>query len=114
MQLTYVPNQGNRAWTEHFRWEGHAAFRRAKTVDWAPSALNDHNQQGQAFRLRLRRNGGGGGFSAASSNRGGQYKSAAGLTFLTLEGAGHLAPMDQPAAALAMVRCVFLFSLPWW
>jgi hypothetical protein len=97
--------QGNAAWTDRFRWDGHAAFRRARMVDWAP-ALGSVNNSGSGSSSSSQRLRGSALEMGAGARARGQYKSAHGLTFLTLYDAGHLAPMDAPAATLAMVRCV--------
>jgi carboxypeptidase C (cathepsin A) len=34
----------------------------------------------------------------------GQVKSSGGLTFLQIDGAGHMVPMDQPAGSAAAIR----------
>lgn len=101
---------GNQAWTDRFRWDGHAAFRRARMVDWAPrlEATAQDGGSGGGQKLRRRR------AVPAEAVERGQYKSAEGLTFLTIDDAGHLAPMDQPAATLAMVRCVVLCGWKEW
>jgi carboxypeptidase C (cathepsin A) len=38
----------------------------------------------------------------------GQYKSYKGLTFVQIEGAGHMVPMDQPAASAAVINSVLV------
>lgn len=73
-------------------------------VDWAPAIHSDSNSSsGNSQRLRRR-----GPEPGAGARARGQYKSAQGLTYLAIYDAGHLAPMDAPAATLAMVRCVRL------
>lgn len=43
----------------------------------------------------------------------GRFRSFGGLTFLQLFNAGHLVPMDQPEAALAMVMEFISKNSPW-
>ena len=105
LMFTIHATQGNQAWTDRFRWDGHAAFRRAETVDWAPrldTVAQDKRGQKQLLRRQGRR------APEAGAVRG-QFRSAEGLVVLTLRDAGHLAPMDQPEVTLAMVRCVCRF-----
>jgi carboxypeptidase C (cathepsin A) len=79
-------------------------------VDWTPAIDDDHHQQQQHQQKTTLRRGQRGQRrrNTPTATARGQYKSAAGLTFLTLNEAGHLAPMDQPAVTLAMVRCVLV------
>lgn len=70
---------GNKEWTLQLPWTGHDAFNAAKDVPWSYSsdASDDKTTQG------------------------GIVRSANGFTFLQVFGAGHMVPMNQPAAALA-------------
>jgi cathepsin A (carboxypeptidase C) len=66
---------GNRAWVHALPWPGKAAFTAAPVLDWTVDGA-----------------------------KAGEVRSAKGLTFLRVFGAGHMVPMDQPANALAMVN----------
>ena len=66
--------EGNRRWVDAMQWPGQAAFAAAPLTDWAVDG------------------------SAA-----GKARAAEGLTFLQVFDAGHMVPMDQPAAALDML-----------
>lgn len=66
---------GNRAWVQALPWPGKAVFGAAPELDWAVAGA-----------------------------KAGKVRSAQGLTFLQVFGAGHMVPMDQPANALAMVN----------
>jgi carboxypeptidase C (cathepsin A) len=65
---------GNHAWTDSLAWSGSEAFGMAKNTT----------------------------FQTTDGRDAGTYKSANGLTFLRVNGAGHMVPMDQPLAALQM------------
>jgi carboxypeptidase C (cathepsin A) len=69
---------GNKAWVEALPWAGHAAFAAADDHDWNVGGA-------KAGTAR----------SATSTGT---------LTFLQVNGAGHMVPMDQPVNALAMVN----------
>uniref|UniRef100_A0A6S9GAZ6 Carboxypeptidase n=1 Tax=Heterosigma akashiwo TaxID=2829 RepID=A0A6S9GAZ6_HETAK len=72
----YICNwMGNKAWTLALGWAGQAAFNRAEDRDWV-----------------------------LDGERKGVVRSAGGLTFLQVFEAGHMVPMDQPAAALALLQ----------
>ncbi|GAB5359215.1 hypothetical protein AAMO2058_000525200 [Amorphochlora amoebiformis] len=66
---------GNDAWTRTLLWPGSIAFNLAENKTWLTS----------------------------DGEEAGSYRSAQGLTFLKVKGAGHLVPHDQPKAALDMV-----------
>ncbi|KAG8963023.1 hypothetical protein FRC03_003519 [Tulasnella sp. 419] len=68
---------GNKAWTEQLEWTGKEAFNAEPLRDWSVDG---------------------------TSERVGITRSANGLTFLTLDKAGHMAPQDKPAEALVMVN----------
>lgn len=70
------PRYGNKAWTQELKWTGRQAFNAAPDQPWL---LADGTQAGEA-------------------------RTAEGFTFLRVFGAGHMVPMDQPAAALALVN----------
>ena len=72
---------GNKAWTKALPWSGHTAFNEAMDADWK---YND------AIGGKVR--------SAAAASGSGS------LTFLQVYEAGHMVPMDQPQAALAMLN----------
>lgn len=62
---------GGSEWTNATRWNQQAAFTSAATVDWLVNGAVA-----------------------------GQVKSGGGMTFIAVDGAGHMVPMDQPANAL--------------
>ena len=66
---------GNEAWTRALEWSGHAEFAGAPLRPW-------HVSGAQA----------------------GIARSAGGLTFATIEGAGHMVPYDKPKESLEMVK----------
>jgi len=66
---------GGEAWVTHLRWPGQEGFIQAPKKNWV-----------------------------VSGNTAGEVKSYQGLTFLAVEGAGHMVPMDQPANSLAMLK----------
>jgi len=66
---------GNKAWTVALPWPGHDDFAAAPDHDWV-----------------------------VGGSKAGTARSSGGLTFLQVNGAGHMVPMDQPANALAMVN----------
>jgi pimeloyl-ACP methyl ester carboxylesterase len=79
--LVYAGNQdficnveGNRRWVDAMAWDGAAAFAAAPLTAW--------RVDGRAA---------------------GEARAARGLTFLEVNDAGHMVPMDQPAAALDML-----------
>mgnify|MGYP000459650218 CR=1 FL=1 len=71
---------GNKQWALGLEWPGKTAFNAAKDVPWMYSD------------------------SDGASKQGGIVRSANGFTFLQVFGAGHMVPMNQPAAALAFFR----------
>jgi len=74
--LDYICNwAGGEMWTTQMPWSGQSLFNSTKYVDWHVS--------GQVA---------------------GQAKSALNLTFLKVNNAGHMVPMDQPANALDMLN----------
>jgi len=74
---------GGQDWTNALVWSGTAGFAR--------SANTTYTVDGEAV---------------------GSYKSYGGLTFMKLENAGHLVPMDVPKTALDMVN-KFMHGQPW-
>eukprot|EP01087_Luapelamoeba_hula_P007668 TRINITY_DN1873_c0_g1_i1.p1 TRINITY_DN1873_c0_g1~~TRINITY_DN1873_c0_g1_i1.p1 ORF type:complete len:439 (-),score=66.33 TRINITY_DN1873_c0_g1_i1:42-1358(-) len=66
---------GGQRWVSQLRWPGQEGYNKADRKDW--------NIAGQVA---------------------GQVQSYEGLTFLAVENAGHMVPMDQPANALAMLK----------
>jgi len=72
---------GNKAWTLKMDWPGQAAFARAKDLPWTAPTTESEGKPTHAGELRT----------------------AKGLSFLRMFNAGHMAPMDQPAASLAML-----------
>lgn len=71
---------GNKAWTQELRWSGKKAFNAETDKEWTYTGIS-------------------GGFARTAQASEGQGS----LTFLQVVGAGHMVPMDQPAAALAML-----------
>jgi cathepsin A (carboxypeptidase C) len=78
----YVCNWlGNKAWTLALDWPGNEAFNAAADKAWyAPKSAE------------------------GAPEHAGDLKSAKGLSFLRVFAAGHMVPMDQPAASLAMLE----------
>lgn len=66
---------GNRAWTLALNWRGKAAFNAAPEHEWV-----------------------------ANGKVAGEARTAEGLTFLRLNEAGHMAPLDQPQVTLEMLN----------
>jgi len=75
---------GAHRWTEALTWPGQSGFQKTNLTDWKLST-------GQVA---------------------GEVKTSDGFTFLKVFNAGHMVPLDQPAAALDMVR-TFIFGKPW-
>jgi serine carboxypeptidase-like clade 4 len=75
--LDYICNWvGGEYWTTKLRWAGQTAFNNANYTKWVVDG----------------------------KHLAGYARSAKGLTFLKVEAAGHMVPMDQPASALDMLR----------
>ena len=76
----YICNYlGGFEWTNSTQWKGQAEFRQATLMDWKLS----------------------------SGKVAGQARSGGGLTFVEVEEAGHMVPMDQPESVSVCVRvCV--------
>ena len=66
---------GNQAWTLALPWPGQGAFRAAAVADWP-----------------------------AGAKKAGERRTSGPLSFLRVLDAGHMVPMDQPAAALRMIN----------
>lgn len=67
---------GNQRWVDGMVWEGQLDFTSQAAQDWVLD----------------------------SGAVAGQFRSAKGLTFLNVNDAGHMVPMDQPEAALDMLE----------
>ena len=67
---------GNQAWTLALPWTGQEAFVAAEEKAW----------------------------TLADGTEAGTVRTAEGFTFLRVYGAGHMVPMDQPKAALALAN----------
>lgn len=80
---------GNKAWTMALNWSGRAPFHVTGDHKWYYS--NADNQQTVGGWARSAK-------SVTSRSNGGS------LTFLQVKEAGHMVPMDQPIAALAMIN----------
>jgi cathepsin A (carboxypeptidase C) len=76
---------GNKAWTRALDWSGHSQFDSASDVDWIYDKVDTKGVLGGKAR------------SAPAS------KGSGSLTFLQVFEAGHMVPMDQPQAALALL-----------
>ncbi|KAJ7630217.1 serine carboxypeptidase [Roridomyces roridus] len=70
---------GNERWTLEMQWSGREAFNKEALKPWAVGDL-------------------------AGNGRAGLVRSAKGLTFLTVDSAGHMVPYDKPKEALDMVQ----------
>lgn len=66
---------GNQAWARGLKWAHEADFKRAPVTNWT-----------------------------VAGGAAGTQQSAANFTFLRVFAAGHMVPLDQPQAALAMVN----------
>ena len=73
---------GGHAWTDKMNWPGKTQFDAANFTDWT-----------------------------FGGEKVGEFKSFANLTFLEVEGAGHMVPMDQPEVSLEMIR-LFINNKP--
>ena len=72
---------GNQAWTRAMEWPGKAAFNQAKLVPWTA-----------------------GNMVVEDAAPAGELWSAANFSFLRVYAAGHMVPLDQPKASLAMLN----------
>ncbi|KAL3424775.1 carboxypeptidase y precursor [Phlyctema vagabunda] len=68
---------GNQAWSEALEWPGQKSFNSAKTHD-----------------LKITGDG----------KKKGQFKTSGNLTFVSINGAGHMVPMDQPEVSLELIN----------
>jgi cathepsin A (carboxypeptidase C) len=89
---------GNKAWTKELSWTGHDSYNAEADHTWYytpdPTSSNPAVAGGMARTAK------------ASSGEGS-------LTFLQVYEAGHMVPMDQPAAALALLNG-FLTNKPFY
>eukprot|EP01036_Dinobryon_divergens_P023809 gene23809-32198_t len=76
---------GNKAWTQELTWTGKKAFNAEDDHEWSYTSADKSVWGGLARTARARTGGGS-------------------LTFLQVFEAGHMVPMDQPAAALEMLK----------
>lgn len=78
---------GNKAWTHALRWTGHESFNKETDHDWlyTPKDTTDQVKGGLVKSAKAKIGGGS-------------------LTFLQVFEAGHMVPMDQPPAALALLN----------
>jgi len=74
-------HMGNEAALQALKWSGQDAFHEARRAVWIPE----------------------GGGAAGEGKPGGFAKSSGALTYLVVAGAGHMVPLDVPAAALDMM-----------
>ena len=89
---------GNERWVDALPWGGRYAFEDSDFVDWG---VVEEEEEGEEAGARA---GGGPPNPAPGCARSGTVKGdGLALTFALVEGAGHMVPMDQPAAALAMI-----------
>jgi hypothetical protein len=80
---------GNKAWTKALPWTGHASFESEEDHTWYYTDATTGSTTAVA----------GGMARTAPAQEG-----AGSLTFLQVYEAGHMVPMDQPAAALALLN----------
>jgi len=71
---------GNQAWTRAMEWPGKSAFNKAKLVPWTATSLVEEDAPA------------------------GELWSASNFSFLRVYAAGHMVPLDQPKASLAMLN----------
>ncbi|KAH6880854.1 Alpha/Beta hydrolase protein, partial [Coprinopsis sp. MPI-PUGE-AT-0042] len=71
---------GNRKWVVDLDWSGKQRFADAKAKDWSLPSLD------------------------GTRNKAGRIQSHGGLTFLTIDDAGHLSPHDKPDELLWMIN----------
>lgn len=89
---------GNKAWTKELRWTGKSNFNAEEDKSWFYTDAQN---------------------TAAAPVAGGKARTAkaargeGSLTFLQVYEAGHMVPMDQPAAALALLND-FLANKPFY
>lgn len=83
--LSYELRIGNKAWTLGLRWSGHAKFNSALDVNWLYSNKGVSTKGGLVRTAKA-------------------AKGEGSLTFLQVYEAGHMVPMDQPEAALALLN----------
>lgn len=112
---------GNEAWTLALEWPGQEAFSQASKKPWVPQSRAAQRKAKDDLASLFRwaglpvpmdllvdkeSEGGTDGLGAA-----GQVRSAQGLTFLQVYGAGHMVPADVPSEALDMINA-FLAGVP--
>lgn len=87
---------GNKAWTQTLTWSGKNRFNAESDKPWQYSDLltNEYKQGGLVRTAK------------AAAGKGS-------LTFLQVYEAGHMVPMDQPGAALALLN-TFLSNKPFY
>ncbi len=86
----YICNYlGGSEWTNVTQWKNQDEFEKASLVPW-------QDGEGEVF---------------------GQVKSGGGLSFVQVERAGHMVPMDQPIAVSSLVysnhTCMYTSTYPW-
>lgn len=86
---------GNKAWTLELSWTGKKDFNSAGDHAWTYQDSSSNIVNGGMVRSALARRGGGS------------------LTFLQVYAAGHMVPMDQPQAALALLN-TFIQNRPFY
>eukprot|EP01039_Chlorochromonas_danica_P007629 gene7629-8431_t len=86
---------GNKAWTLELSWTGKKDFNGAGDHTWTYQDSNSNAVNGGMVRSALAKRGGGS------------------LTFLQVYAAGHMVPMDQPQAALALLN-TFIQNRPFY
>jgi cathepsin A (carboxypeptidase C) len=80
---------GNKAWTKALPWSGHTAFEAETDQSWL---YTDSQNAAEPAKV--------GGLARTAKAAAGEGS----LTFLQVYEAGHMVPMDQPAAALALLN----------
>ena len=91
---------GNKAWTKALQWSGSESFNSEEDKTWYYNASSSSSSNTVVVAGGLART------AKAVSGEGS-------LTFLQVYEAGHMVPMDQPAAALALLNS-FLANKPFY
>ncbi len=89
---------GNKAWTKALPWSGHKEFSSATDENWVYTDAQNPSTPAKV-----------GGLARSAKAASGEGS----LTFLQVYEAGHMVPMDQPAAALALLNG-FLTNKPFY
>ena len=95
---------GNEAWTLTLDWSGAEAYRSATEEDWIIPVIPTAEAVGKADTGASATANSGQGSDEDQTQVAGKIRSGGGLTFLRVEGAGHMCPMDQPHSSLELLR----------